>query len=62
LEAGQSGNPNGKPPGTRQAFSQGFIKDFALVWQEDGLAAVRKLACAFRSITSHANLRTWWKL
>ena len=36
--------------------------DFALVWQEEGLAAVRKLACAFRSITSDADLRTWWKL
>jgi Family of unknown function (DUF5681) len=24
---GQSGNPAGKPPGTRTAFSQGFIRD-----------------------------------
>ena len=29
---GQSGNPAGKPPGTRTAFSQDFIRDFALVW------------------------------
>ena len=28
---GQSGNPAGKPPGTRTAFSQGFIRDLALV-------------------------------
>jgi hypothetical protein len=28
---GKSGNPAGKPPGTRTAFSQGFIRDFALV-------------------------------
>ena len=41
---GQSGNPAGKPPGTRHAFSQGFIRDFALVWQEEGLEAVRKVA------------------
>jgi hypothetical protein len=34
---GQSGNPAGKPPGTRTAFSQGFIRDFALVWAEEGL-------------------------
>ena len=36
---GQSGNPAGKPPGTRTAFSQGFIRDFALVWAEEGLDA-----------------------
>jgi Family of unknown function (DUF5681) len=41
---GQSGNPAGKPPGTRTSFSQGFIRDFALVWAEEGLEAVRKVA------------------
>ena len=41
---GQSGNPAGKPSGTRTAFSQGFIRDFALVWAEEGLEAVRKVA------------------
>src|SRR6478672_4076579 len=41
---GQSGNPAGKPPGTRTAFSQGFIRDFALVLAEEGLEAVRKVA------------------
>ena len=41
---GQSGNPAGKPPGTRTAFSQGFIRDFALVWADEGLEAVRKVA------------------
>src|SRR5271166_5264169 len=41
---GKSGNPAGKPPGTRSAFSQGFIRDFALVWTEEGLEAVRKVA------------------
>jgi hypothetical protein len=41
---GRSGNPAGKPPGTRTAFSQGFIRDFALVWAEEGLDAVRKVA------------------
>jgi hypothetical protein len=38
---GQNGNRAGKPPGTRTAFSQGFIRDFALVWAEEGLEAVR---------------------
>ena len=41
---GKSGNPAGKPPGTRTAFSQRFIRDFALVWAEEGLEAVRKVA------------------
>ena len=41
---GKSGNPAGKPPGTRTAFSQGFIRDFALVLAEEGLEAVRKVA------------------
>ena len=30
-KSGVSGNPAGKPIGTRYAFSQGFIRDFALV-------------------------------
>jgi hypothetical protein len=42
LQTGQSGNPAGKPPGTRTAFSQGFIRDFALVWAEEGLVSVRE--------------------
>ena len=46
MAAGPSGNPAGKPPGTRTAFSQGFIRDFALVWAEaeEGLEAVREVA------------------
>ena len=27
--AGQSGNPNGRPAGSRTVFSQGFLKDLA---------------------------------
>ena len=41
---GKSSNPAGKPPGTRTAFSQGFIRDFALVLAEEGLEAVRQVA------------------
>jgi hypothetical protein len=29
---GQSGNPNGRPVGSRTVFSQGFLKDLAAVW------------------------------
>ena len=33
---GVSGNPNGRPVGSRTAFSQGFLKDLAEVWREHG--------------------------
>ena len=33
---GQSGNLNGRPVGTRQAFSAGFLRDVAEVWSEEG--------------------------
>src|SRR5262249_37235645 len=53
---GTSGNPAGKAPGTRQAFSQEYIKAFADVWREEGLKCVqqlaRKNAAAFVGIAS----------
>ena len=33
---GVSGNPNGRPVGSRTAFSTGFLRDLAQVWQEHG--------------------------
>ena len=33
---GQSGNPNGRPVGSRTAFSAGFLKDLAEVWRDHG--------------------------
>jgi hypothetical protein len=41
---GTSGNLNGRPVGSRTAFSQGYISDFAKVWAEEGLACVRSVA------------------
>jgi hypothetical protein len=35
-QPGQSGNVNGRPVGSRQAFSAGFLRDLAEVWQEHG--------------------------
>ena len=41
---GISGNPNGRPIGSRTVFSQGFLKDLASVWAERGRAAMEKTA------------------
>ena len=41
---GVSGNPNGRPVGTRQAFSNGFLKDLAEVWAEHGRETMIKTA------------------
>ena len=37
---GVSGNPNGRPVGTRSAFSAGFTRDLAEVWAEKGKASM----------------------
>ena len=43
-QPGQSGNPNGRPVGSRTAFSQSFLKDLASVWAEDGRETMVKTA------------------
>ncbi len=35
-QPGQSGNPNGRPVGSRTAFSASFLKDLAEVWRDHG--------------------------
>src|SRR5580704_3676405 len=37
---GQSGNPNGRPLGSRSTFSAGFTRDLAEVWAEKGKASM----------------------
>jgi hypothetical protein len=41
---GQSGNLNGRPVGTRQAFSAGFHRDLAEVWAKHGKETMIKTA------------------
>jgi hypothetical protein len=41
---GQSGNPNGRPAGSRTVFSQAFLKDLAEVWSEEGRETMVKTA------------------
>ena len=43
-QSGQSGNPNGRPLGSRTVFSQGFLKDLAEVWSEEGRETMVKTA------------------
>ena len=38
--SGVSGNPNGRPVGSRSAFSAGFTRDLAEVWAEKGKASM----------------------
>ena len=37
---GQSGNLNGRPVGSRSAFSTGFTRDFAEVWASHGKSSM----------------------
>src|SRR3984885_10610937 len=39
-QPGQSGNPNGRPVGSRSAFSAEFTRDLAEVWAEKGKASM----------------------
>lgn len=41
---GQSGNPNGRPVGTRSAFSREFVADLTATWREYGASVLQKVA------------------
>ena len=41
---GQSGNPNGRPIGSRTVFSDNFVRDLASVWSEEGREKMVKTA------------------
>jgi Family of unknown function (DUF5681) len=44
FQPGQSGNPHGRPVGTRQAFSAGFHRDLAEIWAKHGRETMIKTA------------------
>ena len=41
---GQSGNPAGRPKGARHKLCTQYIEDLQKVWDDQGIAAIRKLA------------------
>jgi hypothetical protein len=43
-QAGESGNPIGRPRGSRNRLSESFLSDFHTVWEEEGLEAIRRCA------------------
>lgn len=43
-QPGQSGNPNGRPKGSRDTLTESFIKDLAEAWEEYGADAIQRVA------------------
>jgi hypothetical protein len=42
--AGVSGNPDGRPLGSRTAFSQAFMRDLAVSWSKNGAKVLERVA------------------
>ena len=53
---GQSDNLHGRPVGTRQAFSAGFLRDLAEVWSEEGRETLVKTAKTSPAVFSGVQL------
>jgi hypothetical protein len=41
---GQSGNPNGRPRGSRNKLADNFVQDLASAWEQHGVAALEAVA------------------
>jgi hypothetical protein len=42
-QPGQSGNPAGRPKGSRHRFSEAFVKDFLADWEQHGKAVIEQV-------------------
>jgi hypothetical protein len=47
---GVSGNPNGRPVGSRNAFSNAFMEDLSAVWAQHGRSAMELTAKTMPSV------------
>jgi hypothetical protein len=43
FKKGQSGNPLGRRPGSKNKLTENFWTDFSTVWSEGGIDAIRKV-------------------
>ena len=49
-QPGQSGNPNGRPKGSRNKFSETFLADFLATWEAHGKAVLEHVATNYPSV------------
>ena len=46
FQPGQSGNPAGRPKGSRDAITEAFLRDLCAAWAQHGVSAIQQVAQA----------------